>query len=606
MLRLTLRRYLRPYVWLITAVLLLKTLETAATLWLPTLNADIINRGVVSGNTEVIWRLGALMLAVTALQGVVAVAGTYFAARSAMGLGRHMRSDIFSHVQRFNVEEISRFGAPSLITRSTNDIQQVQSVVFMMSSMMLMAPIMLVGGTIMALRVDVPLSGLLMVLVPLLALVLGLITSRLLPHFRTQQSRIDRVNLVMREQIQGMRVIRAFVRSAQRRDVFEEANSRLTATSWSIGRLMALTFPAVQLIMNLASVAVVWFGGMRINSGDMSIGDLSAYLNYIAQILMSVMIAVMLLSILPRAQVAAGRFQEVMALEPSIAAPDEPAHLPPAPGAMRDDRQYVSSTSADDVPAKDGGGPGRGRRIRLDDVALRYPGADSCALRGISLDIEPGTTTAFIGSTGSGKSTLVKLLSRLLDVSHGSVSVDGVDVRDLDPHELRRAIATVPQKAYLFSGTVRSALQHGKPDASDAEIWKALEAAQAAGFIQSLDKGLDHGVDAGGVNFSGGQRQRLAIARALLRPAGVYVFDDSFSALDYATDARLRAGLPRATGGATIVIVAQRVASIREADQIVVLDKGRVVGTGTHDELMDQCPTYQEIVLSQISVEEAA
>ncbi|WP_315584178.1 ABC transporter ATP-binding protein [Actinomyces viscosus] len=605
MLRLTLRRYLRPYVWLITAVLLLKTLETAATLWLPTLNADIINRGVVSGNTEVIWRLGALMLAVTALQGVVAVAGTYFAARSAMGLGRHMRSDIFSHVQRFNVEEISRFGAPSLITRSTNDIQQVQSVVFMMSSMMLMAPIMLVGGTIMALRVDVPLSGLLMVLVPLLALVLALITSRLLPYFRTQQSRIDRVNLVMREQIQGMRVIRAFVRNAQRREVFKDANNQLTSTSWSIGRLMALTFPAVQLIMNIASVAVVWFGGMRINSGDMSIGDLSAYLNYIAQILMSVMIAVMLLSILPRAQVAAGRFQEVMALEPSIAAPDEPAHLPPAPGSARNDLQRASD--ADDASApKSGDGTGRGRRIRLDDVALRYPGADSCALRGISLNIEPGTTTAFIGSTGSGKSTLVKLLSRLLDVSHGSVSVDGVDVRDLDPHELRRAIATVPQKAYLFSGTVRSALQHGKPDASDAEIWKALEAAQAAGFIQSLDKGLDHDVDAGGVNFSGGQRQRLAIARALLRPAGVYVFDDSFSALDYATDARLRAGLPQATEGATIVIVAQRVASIREADQIVVLDKGRVVGTGTHDELMDQCPTYQEIVLSQISAEEAA
>ena len=593
MLRKTLRRYLRPYAWLIAAVLLLKVLETAAALLLPTLNASIINRGVVTGDTGTIWRLGAQMLAITALQGAAAVAGTYVASRSAMGLGRDMRADIFGHVQRFNVEEISRFGAPSLITRSTNDIQQVQSVVFMISSMMLMAPIMLVGGTVMALRVDVPLSGLLVVLVPLLAAVVGLIASRLLPHFRIQQSRIDRVNLVMREQIQGMRVIRAFVRSAQRREVFEEANSRLTATSWSIGKLMALMFPVVQLIMNLASVAVIWFGGMRVDSGGMSIGDLTAYLNYITQILFSVMIAVMLVSMLPRAQVAAGRFQEVMALQPSITAPEHPARLPEAPGG------------AGQGP---GHGPagGRGRRIELDDVALRYPGADSCALRGISLDIAPGTTTALIGSTGSGKSTLVNLLPRLLDVSHGSVRIDGVDVRDLDPRELRRAIATVPQKAYLFSGTIRSTLQRGGPDTDDAELWRALEAAQAAGFVQALDDGLDHGVDAGGVNFSGGQRQRLAIARALLRPAGVYIFDDSFSALDYATDARLRAGLGRATGGSTIIIVAQRVASIRDADQIAVLDKGRVVGLGTHEELMEGCPTYQEIVLSQISAEEAA
>ena len=593
MLRKTLRRYLRPYAWLIAAVLLLKVLETAAALLLPTLNASIINRGVVTGDTGTIWRLGAQMLAITALQGAAAVAGTYVASRSAMGLGRDMRADIFGHVQRFNVEEISRFGAPSLITRSTNDIQQVQSVVFIISSMMLMAPIMLVGGTVMALRVDVPLSGLLVVLVPLLAAVVGLIASRLLPYFRIQQSRIDRVNLVMREQIQGMRVIRAFVRSAQRREVFEEANSRLTATSWSIGKLMALMFPVVQLIMNLASVAVIWFGGMRVDSGGMSIGDLTAYLNYITQILFSVMIAVMLVSMLPRAQVAAGRFQEVMALQPSITAPEHPARLPEAPDG------------ADQGPGRGPAG-GRGRRIELDDVALRYPGADSCALRGISLDIAPGTTTALIGSTGSGKSTLVNLLPRLLDVSHGSVRIDGVDVRDLDPRELRRAIATVPQKAYLFSGTIRSTLQRGGPDTDDAELWRALEAAQAAGFVQALDDGLDHGVDAGGVNFSGGQRQRLAIARALLRPAGVYIFDDSFSALDYATDARLRAGLGRATGGATIIIVAQRVASIRDADQIAVLDKGRVVGLGTHEELMEGCPTYQEIVLSQISAEEAA
>lgn len=581
----TLRHYLVPYRGLLLAVLLLKIIETAAALSLPTLNADIINKGVVAGDTAVIWSLGAQMLALTTLQGAAAVVGTYFASKSAMGLGRHMRADIFAHVQRFSVEEISRFGAPSLITRSTNDIQQVQSMVFMIASMMLMAPIMLVGGIVMALRVDVPLSGLLIVLIPLLLIVLSFITRHLLPYFRVQQSRIDRVNLVMREQIQGIRVIRAFVRDARRREVFESANDELTSTSLSIGRLMALMFPAVQLIMNLASVAVIWFGGMRVSSGGMQVGDLTAYLNYITQILFSVLIAVMLITILPRAQVAAGRFQEVMAVRPAIAAPRAPTGLP--------------------EPA---GGPGRsrGRRLVLDDVYFRYPGADTCALHGVTIDIAPGSTTAFIGSTGSGKTTLVNLLPRLLDATHGAVNVDGVNVRDLDPRELRGAVATVPQKAYLFSGTVRSTLQYGRPGASDAELWSALEAAQAAGFVQSLDRGLDHEVDAGGVNFSGGQRQRLAIARALVRPAGAYIFDDSFSALDYATDARLRAGLHEATGGATIIIVAQRVASIRDADQIVVLDKGRVTGAGTHDELMDRCPTYQEIVLSQISAEEAA
>ncbi|WP_172120709.1 ABC transporter ATP-binding protein [Actinomyces faecalis] len=578
----TLRHYLRPYWPSLLAVLVLKVVETIAALSLPTLNADIINDGVVAGDTDRIWVLGGQMLAITALQGASAVIGTYLAARASMGLGRAMRADIFHHVQRFNTEELSRFGAPSLVTRSTNDVQQIQMVVFMIASMMLMAPIMLVGGTIMALRVDAPLSALLLVLIPLLLVAVGVLMSRLLPHFKSMQSRIDRVNLVMREQIQGVRVIRAFVRQRQRREVFDQANEDLTTTSLAIGRLFALLMPSVMLIMNLATIAVMWFGGQRISSGGMEVGDLTAFLNYIMQILFSVLIAVMLVTLLPRAQVAADRIGEVMAVQPAISSPAGPQSLPAAEG------------------------PGRGRRVRLENVTFRYPGAASRVLAEIDLEMAPGTMTAVIGSTGSGKTTLVGLLPRLLDATEGRVSIDGVDVRDLDLTELREAVATVPQKAFLFSGTIRSTLRHGKSDATDGELWAALEAAQAADFVRQLGDGLDHEVDQGGVSFSGGQRQRLAIARALVRPAGVYVFDDSFSALDYATDARLRAGLPEATDGATLLVVAQRVASIRDADQIVVLDEGHVVGVGRHEELMGTCPTYAEIVLSQISAEEAA
>ena len=581
----TLRLYLRPYRASLLVVLLLKVAETTAVLTLPTLNASIINDGVVAGDTQRIWSLGGLMLAVTVAQGAVAVLATYLASKAAMGLGRQMRRDIFTHVQRFNLEEVSRFGAPSLITRSTNDVQQIQMLVFMVCAMMLMAPIMLVGGTVMALRVDVPLSGLLLVLIPLLLGVVGLLIMRLLPHFKVMQERIDRVNLVMREQIQGVRVIRAFVRQGERRRVFDEANDSLTSTSLSIGRLFALLMPAVQVIMNLSVIGVYWFGSQRVTSGGMEVGDLTAFVNYIMQILFSVMIAIMLVMLLPRAQVAAERYQEVMAVDPAITAPASPTHLPTATGSLA--------------------GP-RGRQVSFEHVTFRYPGAEEAVLSDIDVVIRPGQTTAFIGSTGSGKTTLVNLIPRLLDVTEGRVSVDGVDVRELDPQELRQAVATVPQKAFLFSGTLRSTLRHGKREATDAEIWDALETAQASGFVQALDDGLDHEVDQGGVNFSGGQRQRLAIARALVRDAGVYIFDDSFSALDYATDARLRAGLPGATEGATLIVVAQRVASIRDAEQIVVLDEGRVVGTGTHKELMSTCPTYAEIVLSQISEQEAA
>lgn len=578
----TLRSYLGPYWASLILVLVLKLVETVAALTLPTLNARIINEGVVAGDTGRIWRLGVLMLVVTTLQGLVAIGGTYLAVRASMGLGRHLRQDLFAHVQRMNVEEVSRFGAPTLITRATNDVQQIQMVVFLVFSMMLMAPIMLVGGTFMALRVDVPLSGLLLVLIPLLLVVVGGLMSRLLPHFKQMQSRIDRINLVMREQVQGVRVIRAFVRQQERQQVFARANEELTSTALAIGYLFAVLMPAVMLIMNLASLGVLWFGGRRIESGALEVGDLTAFLNYITQILFAVMISVMIATVLPRAQVAAERVQEVLEVRPAITAPARPRHLPALTGS------------------------GRGRTVRLEQVTFRFPGAQAPALQDVSLTLAPGTTTALIGSTGCGKTTLVNLLPRLLDVTSGQVTVDGVDVRDLDPQELRAAVATVPQRAYLFSGTVRSTLQHGQPGADDGALWAALETAQAAGFVQALEGGLDHQVDQGGVSFSGGQRQRLAIARALLRPAGVYVFDDSFSALDQATDARLRAALPAATQGATVLVVAQRVASIRHADQIVVLDQGRVVGAGTHEELMASCPTYQEIVLSQISAQEAA
>ena len=434
----TLRHYLSPYRGFLLTILLLKIVETVAALSLPTLNADIINDGIVAGDTGEIWRLGAQMLAITVVQGGAAIVGTYLAARASMGLGRQMRRDIFRHVQRFNLEEVSRFGAPSLITRSTNDIQQIQMVVFMVATMMLMAPIMLVGGTVMALRVDVPLSSLLLVLIPLLLAAVGVLAGRLLPRFRTMQDRIDRVNLVMREQIQGVRVIRAFVRQRERGEIFARANDELTDTSLRIGYLFALLFPSVTIIMNLASLGVMWFGGLRIGDGQMEVGDLTAFLNYIMQILFSVLIAVMLVTMLPRAQVAADRFQEVLAVDPAIRAPAEPAHLPAVAG------------------------PGRGRRVRLDGVTFRYPGAASRVLADITVDMAPGTTTAFIGSTGSGKTTLVNLLPRLLDVTEGTVSLDGVDVRALDPVELRRAVATVPQKAFLFSGTIRSTLRHGR------------------------------------------------------------------------------------------------------------------------------------------------
>ncbi|MEE6296527.1 ABC transporter ATP-binding protein [Georgenia wangjunii] len=577
----TLRRVLRRYRGAVVAIVVLQVAQTIAALALPSLNADIINNGVVAGDTGYIVRVGGVMLAITAVQISCAIAAVYLGARTAMSVGRALRSGVFDRVQRFSVEEMGRFGAPSLITRSTNDVQQVQMVTMLGFTIMVMAPIMSVGGVVMALRQDVGLSALLAVVVPLLLLVMGAILVRMRPLFRVMQEKIDRINLVMREQIGGVRVIRAFNRQPSERERFAGANTSFMATATGVGYLMALMFPAVLLIINASTVAVIWFGAGRIESGEMEVGALIAFLNYLMQILMSVLMAVMMFVMVPRAEVSAERIDEVLSLEPGIVAPAQPRRLPPP----------------------DPGG-GRGLTVELDGATFGYAGAESPVLHDVTIRLEPGRTTAVIGSTGSGKTTLVNLVPRLIDVTAGAVRVGGVDVREADPGELRTRVCLVPQKAFLFSGTIASTLRHGKPDATDEELWAAIDAAQARDFVEAV--GLDATVEQGGTNFSGGQRQRLAIARALVREGDVYLFDDSFSALDYATDARLRAGLPAATGGATVLIVGQRVASIKDADQIVVLDDGRVVGVGTHTELMDANPTYTQIVLSQLSAQEAA
>ncbi|WP_127126161.1 ABC transporter ATP-binding protein [Georgenia sp. SYP-B2076] len=578
-----LRHFLRPYRRDVALVVVLQMVQTIAALSLPSLNADIIDLGVVTGDTGYIFRTGGVMLAITAVQVASAIAAVYLGARTAMAVGRDMRASVFDRVQRFSLAEMGRFGAPSLITRSTNDVQQVQMVTLLTFTIMVMAPIMMVGGVIMALRQDVELSGLLVVIIPVLVAVMGFVVVRMRPLFQQMQERIDRINLVLREQIAGVRVIRSFNRQPTERERFADANTRLMTTALGVGRLMALMFPAVQVIINASSVAVVWFGAVRIDAGDMQVGSLIAYLSYLMQILMSVLMAVMMFVMVPRAEVSAGRIREVLATEPQIVAPT-------APAALRE-------------PSGNGT---RGLVVELDGATFGYAGAEAPVLHDVDLRLEPGRTTAVIGATGSGKSTLVNLVPRLLDVTGGTVRVGGLDVRDLEPGDLRERISLVPQKAYLFGGTIASTLRHGRAGATDEELWEALEAAQARDFVEALPDGLAAPVEQGGTNFSGGQRQRLAIARALVRRGDVYLFDDSFSALDYATDARLRAALPRATGGATVLIVAQRVATIRDAHQIVVLDDGRIVGTGTHHELMETNETYQEIVLSQLSAEEAA
>ncbi|SBT68803.1 ATP-binding cassette, subfamily B [Micromonospora sediminicola] len=572
-----LRTHLRPYRRLLAAVVALQFVGTMASLYLPSLNADIIDRGVARGDTDQILRTGGWMLVVSLLQIACSIAAVYLGAKTAMGFGRDVRRAIFGHVNRFSAREVARFGTPSLITRNTNDVQQVQMLVLLSCTMLVAAPIMSVGGVVMALREDVGLSWLMLVCVPVLAVALGLIIRRMVPGFRLMQTRIDTVNRVLREQITGIRVVRAFVREPYETDRFQGANADLTATALRIGRLQALIFPIVMLVLNVSSVAVLWFGAARVDSGEIQVGALTAFLQYLMQILMAVMMATFMLMMVPRAAVCAERIEEVLDTDSSVVPAADP----------------VTEVA------------GRGE-LELRGAGFQYPGATAPVLRDISFRARPGRTTAIIGSTGAGKTTLLTLIPRLVDPTAGAVLVDGVDVRDLAPDELWRRIGLVPQRPYLFSGTVASNLRYGNPDATDADLWAALEIAQARDFVAEMPGGLDAPIAQGGTNVSGGQRQRLAIARALVRKPEIYLFDDSFSALDLGTDARLRAALRPVTADAAVVIVAQRVSTIVDADQIIVLEDGGVVGMGRHDELLENCPTYAEIVASQQTAEVTA
>ena len=572
-----LRTYLVPYRTLLAAVIVLQLFGTLAALYLPSLNADIIDNGVAKADTGYILRTGTMMLAVTLVQVVCSVAAVYFGARTAMGFGRDTRAAVFHQVGAFSSREVTRFGAPSLITRTTNDVQQVQIVVLLTCTLMISAPIMCVGGIIMALRQDLGLSWLIVVSVTILVAAIAMIISRMVPQFRLMQTRIDVVNRVLREQISGIRVVRAFVREPVERQRFGAANVALTDTALRVGRLQAFLFPIVLLVLNVSSVAVLWFGAHRIQDGEMQIGSLTAFLSYLLQILMSIMMATFMLILVPRAAVSADRLMEVLDTESSVIPPSEPVT-----------ELALHAT------------------LELEGVTFTYPGADDPVLRNISVRTGPGQTTAIIGSTGSGKSTLVSLIPRLMDATEGRVLVDGVDVRRLDPGLLHGLIGLVPQTAYLFTGTIASNLRYGKADATDEELWQALRAAQADDFVSAMAEGLDSPVAQGGTNFSGGQRQRLAIARAIVHRPEIYLFDDSFSALDLATDSRLRAALRPITRDSAVVIVAQRVSTIVDADQILVIDDGAVMGLGTHDELLAGCPTYAEIVESQIGEGAAA
>jgi ATP-binding cassette subfamily B protein len=555
----------------------LQFLQTCATLYLPTLNADIIDNGVVQGDTGYILGYGGLMIGISLVQVVCNVGAVYYGARTASALGRDLRAAVFDRVQSFSAREVGHFGAPSLITRTTNDVQQIQMLTLMAFTLMVSAPIMCVGGVVLALGLDVPLSGVLVAVVPVLGICVTLIVRRLRPLFRTMQQRLDTVNRVLREQITGNRVIRAFVRDTYEQRRFHGSNTELTDVALRTGNLLALMFPVVMTVVNLSSIAVVWFGAHRIDSGGMQIGDLTAFLAYLMQIVMSVMMATFMFMMVPRAEVCAERVQEVLDTSSSVVPPAAPVT------ELR-----------------------RHGHLEIRGAGFRYPGAEEPVLRAVDLVARPGEVTAVIGSTGSGKSTLLGLVPRLFDATEGEVLVDGVPVADVDPVLLARTVGLVPQKPYLFAGTVATNLRYGNPDATDEELWHALEVAQGKEFVERLEGGLDAPIAQGGTNVSGGQRQRLAIARTLVQRPEIYLFDDSFSALDYATDAALRAALARETAEATVVIVAQRVATIRDADRIVVLDEGRVVGTGRHHELMADNETYREIVLSQLTEAEAA
>jgi len=572
-----LRTQLRPYGRPLLAVVVLQLLGTIASLYLPTLNADIIDKGVSTGDTGYIVRVGMVMLAITLVQVVCTIIAVWFGARIAMGFGRNVRGAVFSAVGRFSAREMAGFGAPTLITRTTNDVQQLQILVLLSCTLMVTAPITAVGGVIMAVRQDLGLSWLIVVSVTVLVVAITFLITRLVPQFRLMQQRIDVVNRVLREQITGIRVVRAFVREPLERARFGAANDELTQTALRVGRLQAFLFPTVLLVLNVSSVAVLWFGGHRVGAGQMQIGSLTAFLSYLMQILMAILMATFMLVLVPRAAVSAERVQEVLGTQSSVVAPQRP------------------STAT----------IGRAT-VEMRSAALRYPGASAPVLRDISFTARPGQVTAIVGSTGSGKTTLLSLIPRLFDATDGQVLVDGVDVTSLDPAVLHASIGLVPQRAFLFGGTIASNLRYGKADATAEQMWTALRIAQAEDFVRALADGLDAPVAQGGTNLSGGQRQRIAMARAVIRRPEIYLFDDSFSALDLATDARLRAALRPVVADSTVLVVAQRVSTIIEADQILVLDDGTLVGAGTHEQLLASCPEYAEIVASQLPAETVA
>ena len=566
-----LRQYIRPYRRLVAVLMVLQVISTLATLYLPTVNATIIDDGVAKGDTATIVRLGMVMLGVTGVQVVCSIAAVYFGSRTGMGFGRDLRSAMFHHITTFSEHETARFGAPTLLTRTTNDVRQIQFLVQITCLVLVTAPIMSIGGVVMAIHQDAALSWLLLVSVPILAGANYWIFSHVLPMFRSMQSLIDGINRVLRDQLSGVRVVRAFAREDFERDRFARANTALSNTSLSAGNWQALTLPVTTLTINVSSVALIWFGGLRINSGQMQVGSLIAFLAYFTQILMAVMMATMTLAVLPRAAVCAQRITEVLSTRTAVVSPENPQF-------PRDGMAGV---------------------VRFDGATFSYPGADRPVLQDVSLTALPGTTTAIVGSTGSGKSTLISLICRFYDVTDGAVVVDGVDVRDYDTKRLWSGIGLVPQRGYLFSGTVADNLRYGKTDASEAEMWEALRVAGADGFVRAHDDGLQMRVAQGGINFSGGQRQRLAIARAVIRRPAIYLFDDAFSALDVHTEARVRASLREISADSTTIVVTQRVSTASAADQVIVIDAGKLVGAGTHESLLADCPTYAEFVDSQ-------
>ena len=571
------RTYLRPYRKSVALVLFLLLIQAIANLYLPKLNADLINNGVVKGDVSYIWKIGAIMLGASALIMGASILLAYLSAKVAMSFGRDLRGAVFSTVETFSAKELNQFGAPSLITRNTNDVQQVQMVLFMGLTMMVAAPITGIGAGIMAVRTNGKLSTLILVAVPIMAILIGTLLRRIVPLFRVMQVKIDRINLVLREQIGGVRVIRAFVKTDFEEARFAATSGDLMNTTLSVTRTFAVMFPSLMLLLNLSSVAVIWFGAKLVDSGSMPIGNLTAFLAYIMQILFSVMMAVMMSLMIPRAAASAERIQEVLQTQSSVV-----------------------DTSDPKIPVE------RRGLIEFCDVEFRYPGAEVPVLSGVSFTAEPGKVTAIVGSTGSGKSTLLNLIPRFIDVSSGTIKLDGLDIREQSLEGIWSGIGLVPQRSFLFGGSVAENLRYGDANATDEQLWAALEIAQAADFIKETPEGLEARVAQGGTNFSGGQRQRLSIARAIVKRPQIYILDDSFSALDYATDANLRASLGESAANATVLLVAQRVSTILNADQIIVLDEGKIVGIGKHHDLMKACATYREIVLSQLSPEEAA